>query len=52
LDFADIEETRPAHAEASRVPLSQRADPVAECDFAKVATGFDSTRKLRSVFLG
>jgi hypothetical protein len=29
---------------ASRVPFSQRADPVAECDFAKVATGFDWTR--------
>jgi hypothetical protein len=27
--------------DASRIPLSQRVDPVAENDLAEVATGFD-----------
>ena len=34
----------PRSRDASRVPLSQRADPVAECALAEVATGFDLTR--------
>ena len=35
-----IKETRPAQSDESRVPLSQRAEPVAECDLAEVDTGF------------
>jgi hypothetical protein len=34
-------EIRPALSDAGRVPLSQRADPVAESDLAEVATEFD-----------
>jgi hypothetical protein len=44
-------ENRPAQSDASRVPLSQRADPVAGSDLAEVATGFDWTGELRLVFL-
>jgi hypothetical protein len=35
------QEIRPARSDAGRVPLSQRADSVAESDLAEVATGFD-----------
>ena len=41
IRFTRYKENRPAQSDASRIPLSQRVDPVAENDLAEVATGFD-----------